>query len=135
MNLVPHKFQFPGLYLPEFKKLVALLLRLDSPKTIRTITGTTGALTAADLNAHIRTTSGSATTLTVPTAETVAFPVGAEITVVQGGAGAVTIAAASGVTLNKLSTVQLQVLARYGEVKLRKVDTNTWDVTGSLAAV
>lgn len=128
-----HLFQFPGLYLPEGSKLKALLTRLQTSIPIRTISGTTGALTSADWNGHIRTTSGSATALTVPLNATVAFPIGTVVTHSAYGAGAVTLTPADGVTLNKMASKTL-VVSRYGEVKLRKVGTNEWDVTGDLVA-
>lgn len=132
MTAVP--FLFPGLYLPEAARLKALLLKIQKPKTIRTITGTTGALTADDFESHIRTTSGSAVALTVPLNATVGFPIGTVVTVNANGAGAVTLTPASGsVTLNKTAAKTL-VITRYGEAKLRKVATNEWDVTGDLVA-
>lgn len=62
-------------------------------------TGTTYTLVLGDATKAVRCTNASAITLTVPTNASVALPPLCIIPVIQGGAGAVTIAAASGVTL------------------------------------
>lgn len=62
-------------------------------------TGTTYALAFADAAKAVRCTNASAITLTVPVRASVALPTLCMIPVIQGGAGAVTIAAAAGVTL------------------------------------
>lgn len=62
-------------------------------------TGTTYALVLADASKTVRCTNSSAITLTVPANASVALPVLCAIPVFQGGVGAVTIVAASGVTL------------------------------------
>lgn len=75
---------------------------------------------------------GSNSARNASTATAAAFPVGTMIEGAQLGAGQVTIAGAAGVTVN--ATPGLKVAARYGEFRLRKVASNTWLATGSLAA-
>src|SRR5574337_836762 len=62
-------------------------------------TGTTYTLVAGDATKCVRCTNAAAITLTVPDNATAAIPVKSIIMVLQGGAGAITVTADSGVTL------------------------------------
>ena len=62
------------------------------PARLVALTGASNTLTAMAQNAVVTVSHGSATTLTLPESTTVMFPVGTVITVVQIGAGAVTLA-------------------------------------------
>lgn len=74
--------------------------------------------------------SASATNLTVPPNASVAFPIGANITICCLGAGKTTVVAGSGVTiLSKGSLLGITVL---GDATLIKLATNTWKLIGSL---
>jgi len=64
--------------------------------TTGTTSGTTYTLALADANNIVTTTSGSGVTITVPAS---VFAAGDNITILQDGAGQVTFAAASGVTI------------------------------------
>jgi hypothetical protein len=75
----------------------------------------------------------TANTVTVPPNNTVAFPIGTEIQVLQYGTGPTTIAAGSGVTLRSESSF-LKIGAQYTGVTLVKVGTNEWYVIGRLSA-
>lgn len=83
----------------------------------------------------IRRTNAGAQTLTVPTNATQAHPIGTEIVVIQDSAGALTIAAAGGVTLTKLASKTLVAAAQNARVVLSKIGTNNWLVSGDLTAV
>lgn len=100
----------------------------------RVITESTTARTfgLADAGAYIRTTNGSATTLTVPPNGTIAFQIGAEITGIQAGVGQITFAPGSGVTINKPATRNLATGEQYSTWALKKVATNEWDLFGDL---
>lgn len=74
----------------------------------------------------------TANNLTVPTNATVAFPVGTTVHIEQIGAGLTTIVAAGGVTLNVPGGV-LTLGGQYGNARLIKRATNTWDI-GALTA-
>ena len=63
-------------------------------------TGTTYTLVLTDNSKLITLSNAGAITLTIPTNATVAFPIGCQIDLVQLGAGAVTVAGVSGVTIN-----------------------------------
>jgi hypothetical protein len=80
----------------------------------------------------IEVDSASATTITIPTNSVVAFPVGTSIDVLQIGAGQVTIAGDSGVTVN--GTPGLKLRTQWSSATLFKRAENTWVVLGDLTA-
>lgn len=76
--------------------------------------------------------SGSPLTLTVPANASVAFPIGTNITVLQTGAGQVTIAPVSiDVTIN--GTPGLKLRTQWSSATLIKRGTDTWIAIGDLA--
>ena len=75
--------------------------------------------------------STSARTVTIPTNTSVAFPTGTEIEILRYGSGAVTIAAASGVTITCSETART-IADRYTSVVLKKVGTNAWVLQGNV---
>ena len=78
--------------------------------------------------------NASASTLTIPTNASVAFPVGTVITVLNKGAGVVTISGAVGVTvLSAGATAASPTLAQYRSCALMQVAANTWYVVGAIA--
>ena len=82
----------------------------------------------------ITRSNASASTLTIPTNASVAFPVGTVITVLNKGAGAVTISGAGGVTVLSAGTVAASpVLNQYKSCALMQVAANTWYVVGAIA--
>jgi len=82
----------------------------------------------------ITRSNASASTLTIPTNASVAFPVGTVITVLNKGAGAVTISGAGGVTvLSAGATAASPSLAQYKSCALIQVAANTWYVVGAIA--
>lgn len=81
----------------------------------------------------ITLTNASSITLTIPPNSSVAYPTGTQLVIYQGGAGQVTIAAGSGVTLNSNGT-KLKLAGQYAVASLIKIATDTWIVTGNLSA-
>lgn len=77
----------------------------------------------------VQGTSSSGQTFTVPTNASVSIPVGAVILGEQDGTGQITIAAASGVTIN---TPSLTTRAQYSPFVLIKKATDTWLLSGDL---
>ena len=67
-----------------------------------------------------------------PTNATTAYPVGTSIDILQTGAGQVTIAAGSGVTVN--ATPGLKLRTQWSSATLFKRATDTWVVFGDLSA-
>ena len=100
---------------------------------IVTEAGTTKTFALTDIGAYVRTTSGSAVTITVPANSSVAFPTGTEIVVFQAGAGQVTFSAAGGVTINSKDS-NLKITGQYSSATLKKIATDEWDMIGDLAA-
>ena len=96
----------------------------------KTASYTLAALTERD--SMIEMNSASATTLTVPTNATIAYPVGTSIDILRVGAGAVDVAAAAGVTIN--ATPGLKLRAQWSSATLVKREANTWVLLGDLSA-
>lgn len=94
--------------------------------------GTSITLALGDAEKYIRTTSASAVTITVPPNSSVAFAIGTQIDFFQDGAGQVTFAEGSGVTINR--SYGLKIAVQYQAATLVKVDTNEWDLIGALTA-
>jgi len=91
---------------------------------------TLSALTERD--SMIELNSASAITLTVPANSAVAYPVGTSIDILRVGAGAVTVAAGAGVTVN--ATPGLKLRAQWSSATLVKRATDTWVLLGDLSA-
>ncbi len=86
---------------------------------------------ASDRGKHVYYTGGAAA-ITIPTNATVAFGLGAVITVVNDGSGIATLTRAAGVTMKLAGTGANadRSLAVGGIATLLKVGTNTWFVSG-----
>ena len=108
-------------------------LKVDSltPIVVKTDSYTLSSLTERD--DLIEMGSGSPITLTIPTDETLDFPIGTSIDILQTGAGQVTIAPVSGtVTVN--ATPGLKLRTTWSSCTLFKRAANTWVVYGDLMA-
>jgi len=89
-------------------------------------------LALTDRNNLVEISNASANTLTVPPNSTVAFPIGAQISILQTGAGQTTITAGAGVTIN--STPGLKCRTQWSSATLIKRATDTWVAIGDLSA-
>lgn len=89
----------------------------------------TAALT--DAGQLVTMSSASASTFTVPANSVVAFPVGAVLSVIQAGAGQITLTPANGVTINTPSS--LTTRAQYSTVSAIQTAVNTWNAGGDLS--
>jgi hypothetical protein len=98
-------------------------------------TGTTYTPVLTDQYQVLVTRSNAgASTMTIPTNASVAFPVGTVITVLNKGAGAVTISGAGGVTvLSAGATAASPVLNQYKSCALIQTSANNWYVVGAIA--
>lgn len=94
-------------------------------QSINTQTGTayTGVLT--DASKLVTMNNAAANVFTIPTNASVAYPLGTHIVIAQLGAGATTVAAAGGVTINSVGG-GLAVPAQYDTVEAIKYGTDTW---------
>jgi hypothetical protein len=90
-------------------------------------------LLLTDKGKFFATTAGGAIAITIPTNASVPFPIGTQIWFVQEGAGVPTFSGDTGVTLRTRSVTR-QPFGRYAEVKLTKVGTDEWYLTGDLKA-
>lgn len=102
-------------------------------------TGTTYTAVLGDRAKLITMNNASANTLTIPTNASVAYPIGTCLLVQQIGAGATTIAGATGVTLQgsgqSVSAGSCDLSARYDLATCLKTGTNTWLVQGAVGAI
>lgn len=94
--------------------------------------GTTYTLALTDKDKLVELNNGSAISLTVPANTSAAFPTGSQINIIQTGAGQVTIAGTSGVTVN--GTPGLKLRAQWSSATLIKRGTDTWVAVGDLSA-
>ena len=93
-------------------------------------TGTTYTFVLADADNKLVTASNaSAQTYSIPTNASVAFPIGTQLNLIQIGAGQVTVAGASGVTINGTGT---KTRAQWSAASLVKTDTDTWTLIGDI---
>lgn len=100
-------------------------------QSINAQTGTTYTFVAGDAGKLVTFGSSSATTVTVPKNDSVAFAVGTKIDCVQVGAGKVTFS--SDATINSKSSNK-SINGQYVAVTLLKTDTDTWLLIGDLQA-
>ena len=110
----------------------------STPLTIDPKTGTTYTFALQDANNELITASNaSAQTYSIPTNASVAFPIGAQINIIQIGAGQVTINAVTSGTTSVLSTgataAAPKLRAQYSAATLVKVATDTWYVIGDIS--
>ena len=101
-----------------------------TPIISKTDSYTLSALTERD--SLIEVAKSTATTVTIPTDATLNFPIGTSIDILQTSTGQVTIAGASGVTVN--STPGLKLRTTWSSATLFKRAANTWVVYGDLTA-
>ena len=87
---------------------------------VRYVNATAYTLTAADVDWMLITTSGSATTITIPPDMSVKD--GSAVHFAQGGTGQLTVAAGTGVTLRTASTAKTR--AQYSVYSIMKADPN-----------
>ena len=96
-------------------------------------TGTTYTLASTDSAKLVSLSNASAITLTVPPNSTWAAPTGTQVILYQAGAGQVTVAAGSGVTIRSQGT-KLKLTGQYAVASLIKIATNEWILAGNVAA-
>lgn len=110
----------------------AWALPVAAPPVVSTNAGTSITLALTDASKHLQTTSATAVAITVPPQSSVAWPADTELKIQQGAAGAVTISAGAGVTVNRLSTATNVIVGQYGVVTLKRTASDTWTLYGQL---
>lgn len=96
-------------------------------------TGTSYTLALTDAGGFVDLSNASAITLTVPPNASVAFPANTRIDLIQAGAGQVTVAAGSGVTINSKGG-NLKLTGQWSGATLVQRSTNSWVLIGDLSA-
>lgn len=111
-------------------ELTALQTAVDEQLDVRSESETVATVLALDHRGKGLYTSAQ---VTVPANATVAFPVGAAVPVSNSSGSAISITAAAGVTLRLAGTATTgtRTLAGYGQATLRKMETDTWFVSGA----
>lgn len=106
--------------------------RVNGPKVPVNDASTAYTFVAADVDFYRRFTAATAVAATIPTNASVPFPIGTEIELIQAGAGQVTITAAAGVTFGPGTLYGTSGVG--ASIRAKKIATDTWDITGSLAS-
>ena len=104
---------------------------MAAPQAINAQTGTTYTTVLSDAGKLVTLSNASAITLTIPPNSSVAYAVGTRIDFIQIGAGQVTVAGGTGVTVN--STPTLKFRAQHSAASCIKIATDTWQLVGDLA--
>jgi len=104
-----------------------------APLAINAQTGTTYTFADGDQSKLVTASNGSAQTYTVPPNSGVAFAVGTAITIIGIGAGKVTLAEGSGVTINSKDS-EKAIDGQHASVTIIKTATDTWQLIGALQA-
>jgi len=99
----------------------------------RVDTSTSYTFVIGDQSNIVACANGSAITATVPPNSDVAFPLGAELAVVQAGAGQVTLTAGAGVTLYAADS-EVKTRVTYSMAYLYQSSANNWIVAGDLTS-
>lgn len=102
-------------------------------RIINAQTGTAYTLQLTDAGNICEFSNVAAVTVTVPPNSTVAFPVGAQIDVMAGGAGKVTFAPGAGVTIKSVLSFK-SLSAQEAAATLVQMAANVWRLAGSLVA-
>jgi len=92
-------------------------------------------LALTDTNAIVTMSNVSANTLTINPVATTAYPLGHVTEIIQLGAGATTLTAGAGVTLNGVAAGSGTITARYDVIKIRHVASDVWIVDGDIGAI
>ena len=111
---------------------------LTSPKInlgINAQTGTSYTFVLADDGKFVTASNASAITVTIPPISSVAYPVGAQLNIIQKGAGQVTFAQGAGVTINSTGATATapKLRVRYSSATAVHEGSDIWYVVGDIA--
>jgi hypothetical protein len=112
-----------------YGKIIADGYQLNNP--INSQTGTTYTAAVADADRYVQLNNAAAITVTVPSDTTANLPIGSTVTFEQTGAGTVTFAADTGVTINSRGAV-LSTAGQFAVATIIKTASNTFTLTGDL---
>ena len=100
---------------------------------LNTQSGTAYTAALTDVGKLINFTSGTAVAFTIPAESSVAFAVGDQINIYQGGSATVTITPAATVEVRS-SGAKLKTNDQFSVATCIKIDTNEWIAVGNLKA-
>jgi hypothetical protein len=111
---------------------------LTDPKinlAINAQTGTTYTFVLADNGKVVTASNASAITVTIPPASSVAYATGAQLNIIQKGAGQVTFAQGSGVTIRSTGATATapKLRAQYSSATCIHEGSDVWYVVGDIA--
>ncbi len=92
-------------------------------------------LALADAGKYLRGTDAAAQPVTMPPQSSVAWAADTEIHLERAGAGAMTVTAGAGVTINRDVRFTAAVGGQYGVVTLKRAAVDTWTLFGNLEQV
>lgn len=101
-------------------------------QNFNTQSGTSYTLQLVDQGVLVTLANASPITLTIPPNSSVAFPTATVLDLAQYGAGTVTVTPGVGVTINSRGGLTA-LNGQYSRVRLHKLGTNTWLLSGDLA--
>jgi len=111
---------------------------LTDPKinlAVNAQTGTTYTFVLTDNGKFVTASNASAITVTIPPSSSVSWATGSQINIIQKGAGQVTFAAGSGVTINSTgaSAAAPKLRAQYSSATAVYEGSDVWYVIGDIA--
>lgn len=89
-------------------------------------------LSIGDVGKLLVIDAGSSVNVLIPASGDVALPIGAEVAILQLGAGEVTITPDTGVTINSAGNLYT-ISAQYASVSLKQIELDRWVLVGALA--
>ena len=98
-------------------------------------TGTTYTFVLADAGDIVTSNNAATVVMTIPPNSSVAYPVGASLTIISIGAGLTNFAVGAGVTINSTGAVPAAPVLRiqHSSATAIKIATDTWQVVGDIS--
>lgn len=108
---------------------------LGNPLTLNAQTGTSYTFVLADNYKLVTASNASTQTYTIPPNSSVAYPTGSVINIIQIGAGQVSFAQGSGVTIASTGATSSapKLRAQYSAASAVKVGTDSWYIVGDIS--
>lgn len=108
---------------------------LGNPLTLNAQTGTSYTFVLTDNYKLVTASNASAQTYTIPPNSSVAYPTGSVINIIQIGAGQVSFAQGSGVTIASTGATSSapKLRAQYSAASAVKVGTDSWYIVGDIS--
>lgn len=112
---------------------LAVAVSSSGQRPISNVTGTSYTLLSVDAGKELVFSNASSVTLTVPAESTTNFTIGQTFVLFQKGDGQITVSPAAGVTVRSKSDY-VKTASKYSEIRLIKIASDEWALTGDLSA-